>query len=425
MRKKEYTIRLSHRDILFEDGDFIAVNKRRGWPVHKTLDPNRSNLFDALKAFLRNRNNGKKVYLTLQHRLDVNTSGIVLFGKSERSTKVLDNLFKGRMAKKEYCAICIGSPKEKSGRLESFLKKEKINKVETMVPVNKGGQKAITEYALRSEKNGLSLMEFDLITGRMHQIRAHAKQFGFPILGDDIYGNFEENKKHSIKGQLLHAFRLSFHNSLTDEDIVIEAPLPEEFSTILSGKKIQRENAKYLYIVFNKPYDVICQFTSPDPKEKTLADFGIPKDVYPVGRLDKDSEGLLLLTNDGSLKNKLANPKHEKEKTYLVQVENIPSIDSLRTLEKGVVIQGKKTIPCKARLLESLEIEDRDPPIRSRKSIPTCWLEIKIKEGRNRQVRRMTAAIGHPTLRLIRLSIDKIQLNDIKVGQWKEINLPK
>lgn len=423
MHKKEQTIRLSHKDIIFEDDDFIAVNKKRGWPVHKTLDPKRANLFDALTAFLKNRENGREVYLVLPHRLDVFTSGVVIFGKSERANPVLAKMFKDRTAKKEYCAVCFGAPKEESARLESFLKKERVKRIEKMIPVSKGGQKAITEYRLVDRQSELSLVEFNLITGRMHQIRAHAAEYGFPIVGDDLYGNAADNEKRDLKGQLLHAFRLSFHNPFSKKDVVIEALRPALFGEILEGKTEHRVTSKYQYVIFNKPFDVLCQFTSPNPKEKTLSDYNIPKDLYPVGRLDKDSEGLLLLTNDGNIQNRLANPKHEKEKTYLVQVENIPTKESLKKLEYGVSIQGKRTLPCKAKLMgKDNKIEERNPPVRFRKSIPTCWLEIKIKEGRNRQVRRMTAAIGHPTLRLIRFSIDKVTLGKLAIGEWKELS---
>lgn len=178
--------------------------------------------------------------------------------------------------------------------------------------------------------------------------------------------------------------------------------------------------SEFRYIVFNKPYGVLCQFTGEDG-ERTLSEFNLPKDVYAAGRLDKDSEGLLLLTNDGIFNQKITNPKSEKEKTYYVQVENIPLKESLLELSKGVVIQGKKTLPAKVKVLENLTMPERVPPIRERKNIPTCWLEIKIKEGRNRQVRRMTAAIGHPTLRLIRVAIGNYKMNNLGEGEWLEI----
>ena len=176
----------------------------------------------------------------------------------------------------------------------------------------------------------------------------------------------------------------------------------------------------FLYIAFNKPYGVLSQFTG-EAEERTLAEFDLPKDVYAAGRLDKDSEGLLILTNDGVFNQKLTNPKSEKEKTYLVQIENIPSIEKLRELEKGVMIQGKKTLPCKTKLREDFNPDPRDPPIRERKNIPTAWLELTIKEGRNRQVRKMTAAIGHPTLRLIRVKVGKLAIDNLKTGEFKYI----
>lgn len=177
---------------------------------------------------------------------------------------------------------------------------------------------------------------------------------------------------------------------------------------------------QFKYIAFNKPYGVLCQFTG-EEGDKTLADFNLPSEVYAAGRLDKDSEGLLILTNDGVFNQKITNPKAEKEKTYWVQVENIPTQSALNQLKKGVKIKDYQTAPCKVRLINP-NIPPRTPPIRERKNIPTSWLEIKITEGKNRQVRRMTAKIGYPTLRLIRVAIGKLELEDLAVGSWKFIN---
>lgn len=177
---------------------------------------------------------------------------------------------------------------------------------------------------------------------------------------------------------------------------------------------------KFTYISFYKPYGVLTQFTG-EQGDRTLSDFNFPKDVYAAGRLDKDSEGLLILTNDGAFNQKLTNPKSNKEKTYFVQVENIPSAAALDQMRKGLDIKDYITKPCKVRLIDNPHFEERDPPIRERKSIPTAWLEIKIVEGKNRQVRRMTAKIGHPTLRLIRVAIGKLNLGDLKQGQWKQV----
>ena len=175
------------------------------------------------------------------------------------------------------------------------------------------------------------------------------------------------------------------------------------------------------YIAFYKPYGVLTQFTG-EEGDRTLADFNLPKNVYAAGRLDKDSEGLLILTDDGIFNQKLTNPKSEKEKTYYVQVENIPAEDSLSQMRRGLRIKDYITRPCQVKIINDPELEERVPPIRDRKSIPTCWLEIKISEGKNRQVRRMTAKIGHPTLRLVRVAMGKFQLKDLKQGQWIEIS---
>jgi 23S rRNA pseudouridine2457 synthase len=176
------------------------------------------------------------------------------------------------------------------------------------------------------------------------------------------------------------------------------------------------------YILFNKPYAVLCQF-SPEGEKQTLKDFlSLPKDVYPVGRLDFETEGLLLLTNDNDIKNQLTNPKFGHPKTYLAQVEKNPTEEALSKLRQGVVIDGAKTKPAEVELLErEPELLPRPIPIRFRKNIPTAWLKITIREGRNRQVRKMTAAAGHPTLRLARIGIAKLELGGLKPGEKKAV----
>jgi 23S rRNA pseudouridine2457 synthase len=214
-------------------------------------------------------------------------------------------------------------------------------------------------------------------------------------------------------------------------------------------------------IAFNKPFDVLSHFTDDlprqgvtaagGPRNRTLAEFGFPKNVYPIGRLDADSEGLLLLSDEPQWNEKMLHPRHAHEREYWAQVERIPAPESLKQLEQGVVIQGRKTLPCHAWLLEPQpEVESRagvspaqrarqreqfaglgrrdacltlipprNPPIRFRKSVPDCWIGLELVEGKNRQVRRMTAAIGHPTLRLIRIRIGNFWLGDLPPGQWR------
>ncbi|MDH5256729.1 MAG: pseudouridine synthase [Gammaproteobacteria bacterium] len=172
-------------------------------------------------------------------------------------------------------------------------------------------------------------------------------------------------------------------------------------------------------VLFNKPFQVMCQFTD-DQGRKTLGDYiDIPK-VYVAGRLDFDSEGLLALTDDGKLQHKIANPKNKMAKTYWVQVEGVPDEKSLQSLARGVRLKDGLTRPATVSLMTEPEnLWPRDPPIRERKHIPTQWLELTIKEGKNRQVRRMTAAIGHPTLRLIRYSIGGWTLDGLKPGKYQ------
>ena len=207
-----------------------------------------------------------------------------------------------------------------------------------------------------------------------------------------------------------------------------------------------------MLIAFNKPYGVLSQFTRDGSPNRALAEFGFPKNVYAIGRLDADSEGLLLLSDEAQWNEKLLHPRHAHEREYWAQVEKIPTRAALDQLQRGRVIQGHKTLPCRAWLLEpqpqvvaaprqsaadnpsedntalcrdaaTPKIPPRDPPIRFRKSVPDCWIGLELIEGKNRQVRRMTAAIGHPTLRLIRVRIGNFWLDDLPPGQWRILSV--
>lgn len=187
----------------------------------------------------------------------------------------------------------------------------------------------------------------------------------------------------------------------------------------LKGKK---------YFIVNKPYGVLTQFTDKQNRKTLSSLYNFPKDarlagrqVYPVGRLDLDSEGLLLLTNDKSLTDYLLNPKNKHEREYLVQLEGIPSEKDLQKLRNGIILKGGKTLPAKIKLINDSNFLPRIPPIRERKNIPTSWISITLVEGKNRQVRRMTAAIGFPTLRLVRVRIKNILLGNLNVGEVREL----
>ena len=175
-------------------------------------------------------------------------------------------------------------------------------------------------------------------------------------------------------------------------------------------------------ILFNKPYGVLCQFTdeSTGPPRPTLAAYIEKPDVYPAGRLDLDSEGLLLLTDDGRLQARIADPRFKMPKTYLAQVEGEPTEAQLEPLRRGVKLKDGITLPAEVERIDTPDLWPRDPPVRYRKSVPDCWLRITIREGRNRQVRRMTAAVGHPTLRLVRWRVGDWTLDGIAPGEWRE-----
>ena len=178
-----------------------------------------------------------------------------------------------------------------------------------------------------------------------------------------------------------------------------------------------------MMIIFNKPYGVLSQFTSDGSPNRTLSEFGFPRDVYSIGRLDADSEGMLLLSDEPGMNTKLLDPKNAHVRRYWAQVENIPCAQALEQLSKGVDIQGYQTKPAKAWLLDPQpEMPARIPPIRVRKSIPDCWIALELIEGKNRQVRKMTAAVGHPTLRLVRVSMGGLSMGDLQSGSWAKLS---
>lgn len=177
-----------------------------------------------------------------------------------------------------------------------------------------------------------------------------------------------------------------------------------------------------MLVIFNKPFDVLCQFTDRgEPRRRTLAEFGLPPGVYPAGRLDRDSEGLLLLTDDGALAHRITDPRHKLPKAYLVQVEGVPTAAALERLREGVALNDGMTRPAEARLLRHAPdwLWPREPPVRFRKTVPDAWIELRIREGRNRQVRRMTAAVGLPTLRLIRTRVGEYPLGGLRPGAFR------
>ena len=177
-----------------------------------------------------------------------------------------------------------------------------------------------------------------------------------------------------------------------------------------------------MVLAFNKPYGVLSAFTSDGSPNRTLAEFGFPPQVYPLGRLDADSEGLLLLSDENNLNHRLLNPRFQHHRTYWSQVDKWPEPEALRQLHAGVKLPDHQCLPCEAWILNPQpQLAERVPPIRLRKNIPTCWIGLTLTEGKNRQVRRMTAAVGHPTLRLIRVQIAGLAVGRLPSGTWRQL----
>ena len=178
-----------------------------------------------------------------------------------------------------------------------------------------------------------------------------------------------------------------------------------------------------MIIAFHKPFGVLSQFTPDGSRHRTLAEFGFPPGVYPIGRLDAESEGLLVLSDEPELNAQLLHPRNAHARVYWAQVERVPNAAALQQLENGVIVGGRRTLPCRAFLLDPQpEIAPRDPPIRFRKNVPDAWIALQLIEGKNHQVRRMTAAVGHPTLRLIRVQIGQLKLNNLPSGQKRTLS---
>ncbi|MFM1768572.1 MAG: hypothetical protein RJA22_1101 [Verrucomicrobiota bacterium] len=181
-----------------------------------------------------------------------------------------------------------------------------------------------------------------------------------------------------------------------------------------------------MLLAFHKPYGVLSQFTPDGSPNRPLAGFGFPRGVYPIGRLDADSEGLLILGDEPAWNERLLHPRRGHGRIYWAQVERIPEASALARLAAGVIVQGRRTLPCRAwRVDPAPEMPPRDPPIRYRKNVPDCWIGLELVEGKNRQVRRMTAAVGHPTLRLVRVQIGRLTLAGLAPGQWRELSAPE
>ncbi|MBI2520420.1 MAG: pseudouridine synthase [Bdellovibrio sp.] len=403
--------------ILYQDEHYLAVEKPAGLSTQPTQDPKRPSLLSWV-----GESDSKLLSATVAHRLDVETSGVILFAKTREARQCLDQLFKQHLIRKTYYAVAYANRRgEKHGKWQDYLKERVHNKLSRMEIVSKGGDVAITEFEIIDEGIGLDLIRFRPQTGRKHQIRAQAAFHGLPLVGDELYGPFKKDQGLPSVRHYLHAAALEFVDPINQTSIKIESSVPQDFYDVL------RKGLHNKYLVLNKPYDVLSQFTG-NEGEKTLAEMGLPGDVWPVGRLDKRSEGLLLLTNDRLWRHDIMSPESHKSKIYWVLVDGRPNESELDTLQSGPTFHGRKARECEVRVLTDIEMKsavmsahNSNVPVRERKNIPTTWLEIILHEGKNHQVRHMTAAIGHPTLRLIRVGYGQFKPGDLLPGEWRAL----
>lgn len=395
--------------VVYEDQNYLAINKPAGLIVHASVDKKRPHLWGMAQAQFG-------PHLTLHHRLDKDTSGVVLLSKSDQGKEALVEIFEKRQIQKIYWAIVHWPKLENDGQgagdWVDYVKIAKDQGHEKLVKVAKGGMVAKSRFQLiKKWGDDFALIQVELLTGRRHQVRAQCSFRGMPIVGDTFYGSSLKTSRF-----LLHAHSLSFFDPLTQKNISIKAQAPSDFEQFSPPSEKKQ-------IAFYCPYGTLSQFTS-KLNQSTLASFDLPSGFYPAGRLDKDSEGLLILSGDGDFIHRLSSPKFNKEKKYWVLVEGLPADRALECLRKGgLKIQDYLTKVCQVRLLNSEEIKNipsGGPAIRQRLNIPTTWLEIIVTEGKNRQVRRMTAAVGHPTLRLIRVQVGKFNLlnSNLTPGGW-------
>lgn len=400
-------------EILFQDNDLLIVNKPVGIPVHPTLDRYRPSVEKILEENLQQK-------LFLFHRLDVDTSGVLVFAKNKLMIEQLQKIQEKNELQKTYWGIVNRTLFPSYGKMEDFLSEEKIQGKERVIKVFKGGKKAITLYRVLERFADESLIEFTLITGRKHQIRIQSAVRGCPLVGDKLYDDKKREKDFSHF--YLHAQKLVFIHPVSLEKLTIEAPIPENFNQKIESLR-KSTSKKFRYIALHRPYGVLSQFTS-EKGVRNLSEFNLPKGVYACGRLDKDSEGLLLLTNDGTLIEYLLNPENAHERTYYAQVEGVPSLEDLKQLSSGLKLKDYTTLPCLAKIIPDPGFDFSGPALRKRCNSPTSWLELKLIEGKNRQIRHMTAAINHPTLRLVRVAIGNLLLDSLKPGEWRELADP-
>jgi len=459
-------------EILYEDEDIIVVNKPKGIVVHPANGNPDGTLVNAIMNLCGNSLSGigGEIRPGIIHRLDKDTSGVLIVAKNDIAHINISNQIKNRQTKKIYIALVRGVIKENEATIDMPIGRSKKDRKK--MAVTKDGKEAITHFKVLKRYENFTLLEIKIDTGRTHQIRVHLAEIGYPIVGDYIYSNGKN--PFNVEGQMLHARQIEFVHPTTGKEMKIEAPIPEYFQRILNemwevrcemeeekirlqkylaecgiasrrkaeeyiqegkvqvngkvvtelgvkinpekdivyfnNKKVAKQNEN-IYILLNKPIGYVTT-TKDQFNRETVLDLikGINKRIVPVGRLDMYTSGALILTNDGDFTYKVTHPSHEITKTYVATLRGIVTYEEMEKLKSGVEIEDYLTRPAKVKILKT----DTEKNI--------SRIEITIHEGKNRQVRKMCEAIGRNVMALHRSKIGNIGVKDLKIGEWRYLS---
>ena len=461
-------------EIIYEDNDIIVVNKPKGLVVHPANGNPDGTLVNAILAICKHSLSGigGEIRPGIVHRLDKDTSGIIIVAKNDIAHINISNQIKERKVKKTYIALVRGNVPEEEATINMPIGRSTRDRKK--MAVNKDGKPAITHFKVLKRYGKYTLLEVKIETGRTHQIRVHMAEIGYPIVGDAVYSNGKN--EFGVEGQMLHAYKLEFEHPTTKKHMELIAPLPQYFKEILeklyiiykimkgkimeqirlqkllanSGICSRRKAEEYIlagkvkvngkiitelgtkvnpakdevtfegkvvknvedkiYILLNKPIGYVTTAKDQFNRETVLDLINIKEKVVPVGRLDMYTSGALILSNDGEFIYKVTHPKYEIEKAYNVTLKGKVTEEEIKALEKGVKIEDYVSGKAKVKILKIDEEKD------------VSRIEIIIHEGKNREVRKMCNAIGKKVLALHRSRIGNLNVKDLKIGEWKYLN---